>query len=195
MPPQTLGKPDIKGETVDELRQSIQFWIQQAFNHLDQFSGLRGTPKFYADVNANSKRVIGLGIPTGNTDAERVDFSLRSKAAGGSYNARGRAIENVLDATDLADAVNLRQLRREVDDALFIEASVKSFVVAFVGVTSVTILGATHQLATADLSVTIWDTSSPRAFIEAGSITVDQTTFDVVISFVVTQSGRIVLMG
>lgn len=195
MPLQTLGKPDIKGETVDELRQSVAFWMQQAFNHLDQFSGLRGTPKFYADVNANSKRVTGLGVPVGNTDAERVDFSLRSKTAGGMYDAQGRPIAHVLAATDLSDAVNLEQLRQEVSEALFAEAFVKSFAVAFVGATVVTILGATHQLATTDLSVTIWDTSSPRALIEAGSITVDGTTFDVVVSFAVAQSGRIVLMG
>ena len=195
MPPQTLGNPSITGETVDELRQSIQFWMQQAFNHLDRSSGLRGTAKFYADVNANSKRVTGLGIPTSNTDAERVDFSLRSKAAGGTYDAQGRSIKNVFAATDLTDAVNLEQLRREVNETLFAEAFVKSFVVAFAGATSVTILGATHRLATADLFITIWDTSSPRAFIEAGSITVDQTTFNVVISFAVAQSGRIVLIG
>ena len=195
MPVQTLGKPDITGETVDELRQSIAFWMQQAFNHLDQFNGLRGTPKFYADVDVNSKRVIGLGVPIDNTDAERVDFSLRSKVAGGAYNARGRAIENVPTATESTEAVNLDQLRREIEETLRREAFNKAFAVAFVGVTSVTVLGATHQLATTDLSVTIWDTSSPRALIEAGSITINQTTFDVVVSFAVAQSGRIVLMG
>lgn len=195
MPLQTLGKPDITGETVDELRQSIQFWMQQAFNHLDQFSGLRGTPKFYANVDANSKRITGLGIPTGNTDAERADFSLRSRVVGGAYDARGRSIENVLDATNFAEAVNLGQLRKEIGETILVEGFVKPFTVAFVGATTVTILGTTHQLGTADLSITIWDTSSPRALIEAGSITVNQTTFDVVISFAAAQSGRVVLMG
>lgn len=195
MSSQTLGNPSITGETVDELRQSMQFWMQQAFNHLDQFSGLRGIPKFYADVDANSKRVTKLGVPTGNTDAERVDFSLRSKVAGGTYDAQGRAIENVLAATALSDAVNLEQLRREIDETLLAKTFLQSFTVAFAGATSVTILGATHQLATTDLAVTIWDTSSPRAEIGANRVTVDDTTFDVVVTFLDAQSGRIVLMG
>ena len=71
----------------------------------------------------------------------------------------------------------------------------KSYAVGFTAVTSVTILGATHKLAKTDISVTLWDNSNPRAIFEAGSITIHQTTFDVVISFAESQSGRIVLIG
>ena len=71
----------------------------------------------------------------------------------------------------------------------------KRYVEAFTSVTSVTILGTTHGLATADIVVTLWSAASPRALIEAGSITVDATTFDVVISFAESQSGRVVLVG
>lgn len=71
----------------------------------------------------------------------------------------------------------------------------KRYAEAFTSVTSVTILGSTHGLATTDISVTLWDASNPRAVIEAGSITVHQTTFDVVITFIDAQSGRVVLIG
>lgn len=74
-------------------------------------------------------------------------------------------------------------------------AYARTYAVAFTAVTSVTILGTTHGLAKTDISVTIWDASSPRAMIEAGSITIDQITFDVLISFAVSQSGRVVLIG
>ena len=74
-------------------------------------------------------------------------------------------------------------------------AYAKTYSEAFTAVTSITILGATHAIAKTNLSVTLWDNSNPRAMFEAGSITVHQTTFDVVISFAESQSGRVVLIG
>jgi hypothetical protein len=71
----------------------------------------------------------------------------------------------------------------------------KKYSVGFISVTSVTILGSVHLLSTIDLSVDIWDTSNPHNKIEAGSITVADITFDVVVSFAVAQSGRITLRG
>lgn len=71
----------------------------------------------------------------------------------------------------------------------------KRYAEAFTSVTSITILGTTHGLAKTDISVTLWDNSNPRALIEAGSITVHQTSFDVVITFIDAQSGRVVLVG
>ena len=76
-----------------------------------------------------------------------------------------------------------------------LSAYAKTYVVGFTSQTTVTILGITHGLAKTDIFVAIWDTSVPRALIEAGSITIDSTTFDVVISFATAQSGRIVLTG
>ena len=74
-------------------------------------------------------------------------------------------------------------------------AYAKTYSEAFTAVTSITILGATHGIAKTNLSVTLWDNSNPRVMFEAGSITVHQTTFDVVISFAESQSGRVVLIG
>ena len=76
-----------------------------------------------------------------------------------------------------------------------LSAYAKTYAVAFTSATTVTILGATHGIAKTDLLVAIWDSSNPRALIEAGSVTVHQTTFDVVVTFEVAQSGRIVLLG
>jgi hypothetical protein len=87
--------------------------------------------------------------------------------------------------------VNVNEVVRICD----LTAWTKSYGVAFGAVTSVTILGATHKLGKTDISVSIWDASSPRALIEADAITIDSTTFDVVITFAQSQSGRIVLIG
>ena len=76
-----------------------------------------------------------------------------------------------------------------------LSAWTKSYAVEFTSQTTVTILGATHGLAKTDIAVAVWDSNSPRALIEAGSIPIDSTTFDVVISFAVAQSGRVVLIG
>ena len=76
-----------------------------------------------------------------------------------------------------------------------LSAWTKSYAVAFTSQTSVTILGTTHGLAKVDIAVTVWDTSSPRAEIGANRVTVDDVTFDVVVTFGESQSGRIVLIG
>lgn len=69
------------------------------------------------------------------------------------------------------------------------------FSVGFASVTTVTILGVTHGLGTLDLSVTVWDTQSPHHMIGPDDVTVADATFDVVVTFAVAQSGRIVLIG
>ena len=63
----------------------------------------------------------------------------------------------------------------------------------FVALQSFTITGATHAIPTSDLTVDCWDSSDPRARVEPDSVTVDQTTHDVVVSFYASQSGRCVI--
>jgi hypothetical protein len=63
----------------------------------------------------------------------------------------------------------------------------------FTSQTTVTVTGATHALGRADLTVTVWDSSSPRKRIEPASVTVNSSTFDVVATFAVAQTGTIVI--
>lgn len=76
-----------------------------------------------------------------------------------------------------------------------IPTSTKSYAVGFSSVTSVTILGTEHKLATTDISVTVWDDSNPRVKIDPSSVTVDSTSFDIVITFLAAKTGRAVLIG
>ena len=61
--------------------------------------------------------------------------------------------------------------------------------------TSVSILGSAHGLGTANLIVDCYDNATPARRIEADSISVDPSSFDVSVSFANPQSGRCVVNG
>lgn len=63
----------------------------------------------------------------------------------------------------------------------------------FTAQTTVTIAGTTHGLSTADLTLTIFDTSTPRQKVEPDRIRVDAATRDVTVTFAVAQSGRVIV--
>lgn len=60
--------------------------------------------------------------------------------------------------------------------------------------TSVTITGATHNLGTPDIHVQCRDGASPRRIVEPNTVDIDDSTFDVVITFSVAQSGRCTIL-
>jgi hypothetical protein len=64
---------------------------------------------------------------------------------------------------------------------------------SFTSQTSVTIAGTAHQLNTANLLVTCYDTESPQVEVEPNNITVNASTFDVTVTFTTAQSGRCVV--
>lgn len=64
---------------------------------------------------------------------------------------------------------------------------------AFTNQTSVTILGSAHGLASADLLHTVYDASAQPAVVQGGGVSVHPTTFDVVLTFAVPQSGTLIL--
>jgi hypothetical protein len=69
------------------------------------------------------------------------------------------------------------------------------FAQGFTAQTSVTITGTTHRLGTKNLIVAVYDAGSPRQRITPGRVTVDASSFDVVVTFRQAQSGTIVLCG
>ena len=64
---------------------------------------------------------------------------------------------------------------------------------SFTAQTSVTIPGTSHQLNTANLLVSCYDTESPQVEVEADTIWINPTTFDVTVNFASAQSGRCVV--
>lgn len=67
------------------------------------------------------------------------------------------------------------------------------YIEAFTNQTTLTIPGATHALGTGRLLWQLYDASTPAQVIQPGMLTVHPTTFAVVVSFAVPQSGTLVL--
>jgi hypothetical protein len=77
---------------------------------------------------------------------------------------------------------------------LILSAAGPRYVAVFTSQTTVTIPGATHGLDTPALLFQLWDAGAPRAAFAPNSLTVDPTTFDVVVTFGTPESGRLVLV-
>jgi hypothetical protein len=78
------------------------------------------------------------------------------------------------------------------DGTQFVSRAIR-YTASFSSQTTVTVTGATHGLGTADLAVTCYDTADPPHVVEGDGWTVNATTFDVVINFTNSQSGKCVL--
>jgi len=68
-----------------------------------------------------------------------------------------------------------------------------AYAASFTAQTSVTIAGSVHQLNTANLLVTCYDTESPQMEVEPDTISVNASTYDVTVNFAAAQSGRCVV--
>lgn len=68
------------------------------------------------------------------------------------------------------------------------------YAASFTGQTAYTVAGTTHGLGTADLTCSVWDsTTGTRTQIIPDSIQIDSTTFNVTFNFVEAQDGRVVI--
>jgi hypothetical protein len=65
----------------------------------------------------------------------------------------------------------------------------------FTNVAAVTILGSTHLLQSPTLFAQVYDAAATPAMLTPGSVTIDPTSFDVVVTFRQNQSGTVVLNG
>lgn len=70
--------------------------------------------------------------------------------------------------------------------------SVVNYAVIFSSATSVTTLGTTHNLGSANLIGECWDSATPRNRVEGWTATVHPTTYDMVVAFPTTFSGTCV---
>jgi len=70
---QSLGTPAVAGATLDELRTSTQFWLQEIYNHLDRLVGARGTPKLLGALDANGHAITNLPDPMTNRLLDDLD--------------------------------------------------------------------------------------------------------------------------
>src|SRR5712664_2701202 len=115
---QSLGNPQITGKTLEAIRISTQFWMQQAFNHLDRITGLRGTPQLFSTLDAQGNTIANLALATKPGDAVTKAQALVLDTATGvqapAFNAGGTTIVNLPAATQDTAAVNFQQLTQTV---------------------------------------------------------------------------------
>lgn len=112
----SLGVPQITGETLEDVKQSTQWWLQHVFNNLDSLSGLRGNAKFFGDLDVNDNAITNLkeGRAKSN-DAATVDQSLTKN--GNAFDAETLPITNLPPGSEGTDAANVAQLKSEVEVA------------------------------------------------------------------------------
>jgi hypothetical protein len=67
------------------------------------------------------------------------------------------------------------------------------YTASFTSQTSVVVPGATHNLGTADLTVTCYSADTPPVILEPDGWITDPTSFDTTIQFPIPESGRCVL--
>jgi hypothetical protein len=76
---------------------------------------------------------------------------------------------------------------------LILSSGTPRYVQAFTNQTTVTVLGSTHGLASANLLYQVYDANANPSIIQAGGLSVHPSTFDTVLTFAAPQSGTLLL--
>jgi uncharacterized membrane protein len=134
----------------------------------------------------DTKQIFANGSPAAPDDATRLDAELANDILAAVVNIQttlGAQPQGVFGSL----AARLQQFAPggTTTPGLF----------SFTGQTTVSIPGTTHNLGTAALHVRVYDTAIPANLIVPDAVTIDQTTYDVVVTFAVAQSGLVILHG
>jgi hypothetical protein len=151
---QSLGNPQITGKTLDALRISTQFWMQQAFNHLDKITGLRGTPQLFSSLDAGGNTItnVGEGINPNDVVTRAQTLTLETTSTGTVFNANTIPIVNSSPAVLPTDVPTLNQVQTLVTSAIGAATSGLTFTALAVGFS---IAGGTvSKTLTVDLNLT-----------------------------------------
>src|SRR6266850_4159613 len=153
---QSLGNPQITGKTLDALRISTQFWMQQAFNHLDRITGLRGTPQLFSTLDAQGNAISNLALATNPNDAVTKAQTLILGTVAGTqtpaFNAGGTTIINLPPASTDTGAVNYQQLTQTITTFISNVTSGLTFTALATGFAIAG--GTTSKTLTVDLNLT-----------------------------------------
>ena len=104
--------------SLEGFRQEVQQYLQQLAERADTLSGLRGTPAFYADLDARGNKVRGLGIGDKDDDAAQRGQALTLTADGKAYDAKGRKVVNLALADSDGNGVPWQQLQERLKQLL-----------------------------------------------------------------------------
>jgi hypothetical protein len=137
---------------------------------------------------------LGLYLP------DNLNSTLQSCVDAAAKNPRGAVwIPAAYSGTDTfsnPSNVPIFDLRGGGSISFSTVAQAAFYATTFTNQTSVTVAGVTHNLLTADLQVTVWNSATGiRSIIIPNTVSVNSLTFDVTVTFVQPQSGRIVISG
>lgn len=134
----------------------------------------------------DTKQLFANGTPAAPDDATRVDAELVNDALDAIIR-----IEHTLGANVQASYGSLAaRLQQHFPGA---HTALASF--GFTEQHVWTIPGSTHQLGADALLIQVYDTATPANLLQPASVTIAQATYDVVVSFATSQSGRVVIGG
>ena len=151
-------------------------------------SGASGIPS----MSGNANRVLATDGTIADWRALAGDLSGAPQAATVT-GIQGRPIGSLAPAD--GQALKWSSADSQWKPGLLPAAGGVNYSQSFTSQTSVTMLGSAHGLATANLLVECYNNATPAQRIEANSISVDPSTFDVTATFTVAQSGRCVING
>ena len=117
---------------LEQLSQETTRWLQRIAEGVDTATGLRGEPTYHAAVNAKDNRIMKLGVPKDDTDAQMKGLALGRAGFGSTYwDAKNLPIRNLPKdvAASQADAtLTQEQIRaiiaeelRKLNDTLIAE--------------------------------------------------------------------------
>lgn len=137
---------------------------------------------------------LGLYLP------DNLNSTLQSCVNAAAMNPRGAVwIPASYAGTDTytnPNNVPIFDLRGAGSTSFGQAATVAFYSATFTNQTTFTVLGTTHNLLTADLQVVVYNSATgTRSQIVPNTVSVDTNTFNVTITFVQPQSGRIVISG
>lgn len=129
--------------------------------------------------------ISGSPCSSGNVLLAGSNFATGCGTTTGSGSIFVLASAPTLLLPDIASFVNANHLHASAAGGGFLTSGT-----AFTAQTSITITGATHARGTQDLNIACWDNSSPRNLVIPNRVTVNSSTFDVTITFLVAETGR-----
>lgn len=68
----TRDNYQVTGQTVEEVKRSLNFLLQRIGDRMDKIEGIRGTSSIESDLDMNSNRVTDVAAGSATSDAARV---------------------------------------------------------------------------------------------------------------------------
>lgn len=105
------GTPEVD-HVLEDLRRQTETTLRLMAAQIDTLTGVRGQPTFYADLQAQGHRLMGIGNAQAATDAVPRQQTIYMPEGGAAFTAQGMGIRDLAEAEEDSQAVALQQLMR-----------------------------------------------------------------------------------